>query len=57
MWQMTSCSLDLFLCGGLCIAQELVNPYLYVAQHIFANSTLNTFTKTQQNIVLCCCYL
>lgn len=54
---MTSCSLDLFLCGGLCIAQELVNPYLYVAQHIFANSTLNTFTKTQQNIVLCCCYL
>lgn len=29
MGQITSCSLDLFLCGGLCIAQEFVNSYLY----------------------------
>lgn len=29
MGQITSCSLDLFLCGGLYIAQEFVNSYLY----------------------------
>lgn len=29
MGQITSFSLDLFLCGGLCIAQEFVNSYLY----------------------------